>query len=135
MKTIMDYLGDPTQLVALSTVRDGRPSVRFFSFKMFVDGKLYFLTSTKKGIYQELLQNNHIEICSIPTEDMEWVRVQGNVKFLTDKKLLKKAFSMLDLLTKAFGSPDNPDLVLLEITNAEAKKFSMLGGEETLPFA
>ncbi len=127
MKTILDFFGDAHKPVALATVNEGKPAVRFLSFKMFENGKLYFLTSKKKSIYKELEANNNLEICSMPNENLQWARVRCQVKFVRDVELNKKAFEILDLLEKVYQQPENPDLVLLEIVNPEGMMFGMSG--------
>lgn len=50
MSKLMDFLGDANTPVAFATVDETEPSVRFVSFKMIVDGNLYFCTSKKKSM-------------------------------------------------------------------------------------
>ena len=127
MNEVMKFLGDVNRPVALATVDGDLPRVRFFSFKMMEDGELYFLTSKKKSIYRELSENNNIELLSMPTDEMVWMRIEGKVEFVEDVELNKKAFSMLPILEKAYGTPDNEEIVLLKIVDMSIKEFSLAG--------
>lgn len=133
MKKIMQYLGDASTPVALATTGDGRPHVRFFSFKMTdSNGNIYLLTSKKKNVYTELKNDNHIEICSLPTPGMEWIRVKAEIEFITDPALTAKAFTILPLLEKAYSTPQNPDIILLKLTNIQATLYNLSGETTTL---
>ncbi len=124
---IMSFLGDVNTPVAFATVDGEMPKVRFFSFKM-VDGEdLYFITSKKKRVYSELCKNPHIEICSMPSSEKAWVRLNGKVEFVHDLELNKKAFALLPLLEMAYGDVANPDIVLLKVVDVCALKFDMRG--------
>lgn len=127
MNEVMKFLGDVNRPVALATVDGDLPRVRFFSFKMMEDGELYFLTSKKKSIYRELSANNNIELLSMPTDEMVWMRIEGKVEFVEDASLNKKAFEMLPILEKAYGTPDNDEIVLLKIVDMSIKEFSLAG--------
>lgn len=135
MNTVMDFFGGVNTPVAIATTDAGNPKVRFFSFKMYENGKLYFLTSKQKNVYKELAQNPAIEICSMPNEQSEWVRVNGKVSFVDDLELKKKAFSMLPLLEKAYQTPENPEVIMFYIESPENTKYSMAGGAERISMA
>ncbi|PKK39086.1 hypothetical protein ABB02_01701 [Clostridiaceae bacterium JG1575] len=132
MKEIMEFFGDVNTPVALATVNGEVPSVRFFSFKMEVDGKLYFLTSKKKSVYHNLEKNPRVEICSLPNSKQEWVRLKATVVFDDQLELKKQAFSLLPLLEKAYGTPENEDIALFYLKDIDAKKYSLLGTVESI---
>ena len=132
MKTMMKFFGDVSTPVAVATVDGNSPRVRFFSFKMVEDGELYFITSKKKAVYRELLANPNIEICSMPSESGQWVRLQAQVELVQDISLNKKAFQLLPLLEKAYGVPENEDIVLLKMIDKTAALFGMTGLIEEL---
>jgi len=54
MKKIVKFLREnPVQYLA-TTGLDGKPKVRPFQFMLENEGKLYFCTSNKKKVYEEL---------------------------------------------------------------------------------
>lgn len=130
MEEMMKFLGGVHTPVAVATVDGNEPKVRFMSFKMVEDGELYLITSKKKSVYKELVGNPNIEICSMPSEEREWVRLKAKVEFVEDVALNTKAFALLPLLEKAYGTPENEDIVLLKMVDRSAVKFSM-GGKVT----
>ena len=132
MSRLMDFLGDANSPVAFATSVANNPYVRFVSFKMVVDGELYFCTSKKKDMFSQLELNNRVEICSLPNSDREWARFTAEVEFVQDIELSKKAFEILPLLEKAYGTPENEDFVLLKMKNINARKQSLSGGNEKI---
>lgn len=132
MKEIMNFFGDVNTPVALATINGDAPSVRFFSFKMVEDGKLYFLTSKKKTVYGNLSKNPKVEICSLPNDKQEWVRLDATVAFDESLALKKKAFELLPMLERAYGTPENEEITLFYLENIQAKKYSLSGTVEEI---
>lgn len=134
MSEVMKFLGDASTPMAVSTVDEDRPRVRFFSFKMVEDGELYLLTSKKKDVFEQLVSNRNIEICSMPDSEKNWIRISGIVEFVEDIELNKKAFDILPMLKDAYGTPENKDIVLLKIKEMSIRKYSLSGSVEKLSF-
>ncbi|MBS9776221.1 MAG: pyridoxamine 5'-phosphate oxidase family protein [Fusobacterium sp.] len=132
MEMILEFFGDAHTPVAVSTVSKDMPKVRFMSFKMLEGDKLYFMTAKSKNTYKELVENNNIEICSLPSEKKEWVRANGKVEFVRDIELNKKAFEILPLLEKAYQNPENEEIALFYIDEIKATKYSMGAPAEEL---
>lgn len=132
MKNIMSFLGDANTPIAVSNIHNGKPQVRFLSFKMIEGGKLYFLTSKKKKFLNQLVENNNIQICSMPNENNEWLRITAKVDFIEDLDLNKKAFEILPLLQKVYETPANKDIILLAISCQNIIKYSLSGEKEVL---
>lgn len=134
MSEVMKFLGDAMTPVAVSTVDGDRPRVRFFSFKMVENGNLYFITSKNKDVFKQLEKNNNIELCSMPSQEKSWVRIEGKVEFVYDVELNKKAFEILPMLKMAYKTPENDEIVLLKITDMNIKKSDLSGKVEELSF-
>ncbi len=125
IEQIMQFFGDENTPVAVSTVSGTEPKVRFMSFKMVEDDKIYFITGKSKNTYKELDANANIEMCSLPNKDKEWVRVNGKVKFVKDVALNKKAFDILPMLKMAYGDPASEEIALFYIEDLKATKYGM----------
>lgn len=125
LSEIMNFFGNAETPVAVATVKGNKPKVRFMSFKMLVDDKLYFMTGKSKEVYKELDLNKHIEICSLPSPEREWIRLNGEVVFVRDIKLNKKAFEILPLLEKAYQNPESEEIALFYIDKISATKYSL----------
>lgn len=132
MNELMKYLGDANKPVAVATENNGQAEVRFMSFKMVEDGNLYFLTSKKKTVFKSLEKNPRVQICTLPDEEGNWVRLNAKIVFSEDLELKKKSFEILPILEKAYQTPENPDIVLLQLTEIEATKSSLGGKSEKL---
>lgn len=125
MEKVKQFFGDVHTPVAFATVENDGPKVRFFSFKMYQADRIYFITSKQKQVYQQLSRNPKVEICSLPNDRQEWVRLTGEVQFEQNLELNQKAFELLPLLEKAYGTPDNPEIALFYINNPQAQLHSM----------
>lgn len=132
MNTVKTFFGDVNTPVAVATVNGDSPSVRFFSFKMWEGDKLYFLTSKNKSVHAHLSSNPRVEICSMPNQNKEWVRLDATVEFSEDLALKRKAFELLPMLEKAYGTPENEEIILFYLKNIDAKKYSLAGTVEEI---
>lgn len=132
MQEVLKFLGDVNTPFAVATVANGEPKVRFFSFNLPKDDKIYFITSNKKDIFRELSQNPRIEICTLPNQEQEWVRIKGEVKFDNQAEIIRESFEKLPLLTKAYGGEDSKDIAMFYLDHMEAYKYGMAGKKERL---
>lgn len=62
MEEIISFLKANPVLYLASIGRDSKPKVRPFQFMLEKDGKLYFCTSNKKKVYDEIKLNPYIEL-------------------------------------------------------------------------
>lgn len=134
MKEVLSFLGDAHKPVSLATLSSGKPAVRMVSFKMYENGKIYFLTSKKKSVYKQLEQNPSLELCSLPNENREWVRLSGKAVFEDDISLKRKAFEVLPMLETAYQTPENEDVILFFVEEAKAVKYSFSKEPKILEF-
>ena len=61
----------------LATVDNEQPRVRPFGAVCEFEGKLYITTANNKKVYQQMIANNHVEICGMNNDT--WIRVEGEV--------------------------------------------------------
>ncbi len=132
MKVIKEFFGGVNTPVAIATDADGKPSVRFFSFKMYEDDKIYFMTAKSKNVYKELCKNPKMQICSLPNDKNEWVRIDAEAKFEDNKELIQKAFDIFPFFTQVYKTPDNEDIALFFLDKMVAKKQNIMGKSEDL---
>jgi len=77
---------------------EGKPHVRPFGSKLFIDDKLYFSCSLPKKVYDQLVGQKYFEISAYGSgKGMEWLRISGTARELTGEE--KQAI---------FDSPDSP---------------------------
>lgn len=83
----------------LATSEDGQPHVRPFGAVCGFEGKLYFVTNNEKKVYQQIKNNNKVEICGM--HNGTWIRVEGEVR----EDLRREArVAMMDANTAALSS-------------------------------
>lgn len=126
MKKIVKFLREnPVQYLA-TTGLDGKPKVRPFQFMLENEGKLYFCTSNKKKVYEELKKNPYIEL-SISSPNFAWIRINGKVVFDKSLELKNKIIESSPLVKSIYHSANNPDFEIFYINEgmAEINDFSI----------
>lgn len=107
----------------VATSEGDQPRVRALQM-WFADEKgFYFQTESVKSIYQQLKENNKIEICFYaPKPDLgPMMRVSGRVKFIDDLSLKRRVLEERPFL-KSIGikGPEDPLLVIFHVYTGEA---------------
>jgi uncharacterized pyridoxamine 5'-phosphate oxidase family protein len=71
-------------------------------------GKLFFCTSNKKQIYQELSRDPNVELCG-SSGDGAWIRISGTVRFVDDGEVKQRIFAVSPLVASIYEDPHNND--------------------------
>lgn len=129
---IKEFFGEISTPVAVATSDDNKPSVRFLGFKMYVDEKVYFMTSRSKSFFKELEKNPQIQLCSLPNKKSEWVRMDAKAVFSEDLDLIQKAFDIFPMFKQMFKTIDNKDIGLFYLDSVKAKKQSLVAADQEL---
>lgn len=106
MKEVIEMLVAPG-FGNLATVENGKPRVRPFAFMFAENGRFYFCTASSKEVYKQLLACPYIEYTKT-SEDMQWLRIRGEIKFDEDMRPKEKCFKTMPMLKNIYQSPDNP---------------------------
>ncbi len=132
MNEVLQFLQDnPTFYIA--TVDGDEAKVRPFGFVMELDGKLYFGTNNKKGVYQQLLANPNFEISTTGANN-QWLRLKGKAVMDSRPEVCKKAFEAAPFFHQLYQTPDNPILAFFYIADAEANFYTITGETRTVTF-
>lgn len=119
MSTVTDFLVK-SQVQYLATVGvDGRPKVRPFQFMFEDGGKLYFCTSNRKPVFQELRKQPYVEFCA-SGENFSWMRLSGKVVFSKDLTLKARVQEVSPIVKSIYKTPDNPTFELFYLAEAVA---------------
>ena len=130
MNEIIDFLAK-CQTFYVSTVNENNmPEVRPFGFVMEWNGKPTFSTATVKKVYNQLQANPNIAICAYATENMQWMRISGKVKFIDDIEAKRKVLELMPFLKDLYKSEDNPLLACFCIDEGEAAFYSFASMNE-----
>ena len=114
-------------ICSLATVENDQPRVRLIGFWFADKSGFYFQTSTIKEIPNQLKMNPKTEVCFYKHAGMigTMLRISGEIEFLTDSELRKKAFIDRPFL-KSFGMTlDSPSLILFRISHGQAHFWNM----------
>ena len=74
----------------VATVEQGLPRVRPTGVVTFFQDKIWFHVGQSKGVYQQILQDPHVEIVSVG-KDREWIRISGEATCVDDEVVSKQA--------------------------------------------
>ena len=74
----------------VATVEQGLPRVRPTGVVTFFQDKIWFHVGQSKGVYQQILQDPHVEIVSVG-KDREWIRISGEATCVDDKAVSNQA--------------------------------------------
>jgi len=125
MNKIVEFLNEnPVQYFATIGL-DGKPKVRPFQFMLERNKKLYFCTSNKKEVFEELKKCPYVEItASSPT--FTWMRLSGKAVFATDIDIKKAILESSELVKSIYQTPENPifEIFYLEDVHAVIADFS-----------
>ena len=74
----------------VATVEQGLPRVRPTGVVTFFQDKIWFHVGQSKGVYQQILQDSHVEIVSVG-KDREWIRISGEATCVDDEAVSNQA--------------------------------------------
>lgn len=74
----------------VATVEQGLPRVRPTGVVTFFQDKIWFHVGQSKGVYQQILQDPHVEIVSVG-KDREWIRISGEATCVDDEAVSNQA--------------------------------------------
>lgn len=119
MHPVSEFL-KKSQIQYFATVgTDGKPKVRPFQFMLETDGKLYFCTSNRKPVFQEMTRTPFVELCA-SGENFSWLRLNGKAVFSKDQSLKAMIQDSSPLVKSIYKTPDNPDFEIFYLEGATA---------------
>ena len=74
----------------VATSDKGLPRVRPTGVVTFFQDKIWFHVGQSKGVYQQILQDPHVEIVSVG-KDREWIRISGEATCVEDEAVSNQA--------------------------------------------
>ncbi len=119
MSTVIDFLCKSNVQYFATVGIDGRPKVRPFQFMLENAGKLYFCTSNKKNVYQEILSQPYVELCA-SGENHSWLRLSGKAVFTEDRAIKAKIQDSNALVKSLYETPENPAFEIFYLDEAVA---------------
>lgn len=119
MKDVVEFLSNnPAQYLA-TVGKDGKPKVRPFQFMFEEGGRLYFCTSNRKSVFEEMRSQPFVELCA-SGENYSWLRLTGKAVFSPDLGLKAKVMEVSPLVKSIYQVPENPEFELFFLEQAAA---------------
>jgi uncharacterized pyridoxamine 5'-phosphate oxidase family protein len=91
----------------LATLEDSKPRVRPYQFMLEDEGKLCFSTNNTKEVCKQLKVNPSMEF-SATNKGGGWIRLNGEVKFSSDRKLKEKILGKSEVVLSLYKTADHP---------------------------
>ncbi|MCZ4065149.1 pyridoxamine 5'-phosphate oxidase family protein [Oxalobacter aliiformigenes] len=119
MEIIIRFLQEnPVQFLATIGM-DGKPKVRPFKFRLEEDNRLWFCTSNRKDVYNELKNHPHVEL-SVASPRETWIRLAGIAVFENNLAVKQKMIDSDESLRAQYRTADNPVFEVFYIDQAVA---------------
>lgn len=119
MEEVVKFLKESTVQYFSTIGLDGKPKVRLFQFMIENDNKVLFCTSNQKSVYKEMKNNKFVEVCS-SNEKFEWLRLSGEVVFISDISVKNKVIESSGLVKSIYKTGNNPIFEVFYLKNAKA---------------
>ena len=119
MNEIVKLLTENPNVYFATVGLDGKPKVRPFGFMLEEGGRLYFCTSNKKDVYDQMKNQPYVEIC-VSTPDFSWMRLSGKAIFSNDMVLKTRIIEGNNLVKSIYQSADNPIFEMFYLDEAKA---------------
>ena len=136
LQTALQFLQAHNE-VAFATCEGHLPKLRVFQIMKQEDTVLYFSTSSKKAVWQELQANPNVEI--LASADQVSVRCSGMVNFHVDDDVKRWIYDNNPVLPRLYDSYDKLDYFCLPIAELDyydlrptppiLKHFDLMTGE------
>lgn len=119
MEIIVRFLQEnPVQFLATIGM-DGKPKVRPFRFMLQEDDRLWFCTSNRKDVYNELKTHPFIEL-SVASPEEAWLRLAGEAVFENNLTVKKRIFETNESVRSQYRTVDNPVFEVFYLDHAVA---------------
>lgn len=103
--------------IAFATCEGDSPKLRIFQIMKREGNMLYFATSAKKAVWQELQENPNVEILTYA--DNVSVRCSGMVNFYVSEEMKRWIYEHNDVLSRLYTSYDQLEYFCLPIAELD----------------
>lgn len=128
---VLSFLKE-NQVFFLATMEKDQPRVRPFGAITEFEGRIYLITSNKKPVFQQMMENPKIEI-SAASKTGDWLRVTAKVVLDSRREAREKMLDDVPSL-KSMYSADDEKIEVLYLSEAKAVFNNMSGESKTINF-
>jgi len=119
MEKIFNHLKQNPNVSFATVDAKGNVQSRIFQIAAIQDRKIFFFTSNKKSVFQQIKANPNIAFSNF--EKGQAVRVNGKVTVLTDVKLKEEILEKNPGIKAIYRTSSNPSLELIAISPTSAE--------------
>ena len=114
MNKVISFLKD-CGVFFVSTINKSNPATRPFGAVMMNNNKLYLSTGRTKDVYNQINENENIQIVALKNGTRDWIRIDGKAKETNDLNLKQEMLKECPILTKRYSSVEDDNFVLIEV--------------------
>ena len=122
---------DENPVFYLATVNNDRPRCRPLGLHLYTDGKLYFGVGSFKEVYQQMVNNPHVEITTTNKEGI-WLRYSGKAVFEESYDLAEAVIAASPMLASIYNEQTGRKLAMFHLEDAVAELRTPVGLQEKL---
>ncbi|MCR4435876.1 MAG: pyridoxamine 5'-phosphate oxidase family protein [Clostridiales bacterium] len=131
MKEVYQFLKEnPT--FYLATVDGDEPQVRPFGVVAIIDGKFYIQTANTKKVYQQMIKNPKIAICTVG-KDGRWLRISATA-VEDDRMEVRQQFLDANPMLKDMYAADDGKCTVFYLKDATCTFYSFTSAPEVHNF-
>ena len=127
---ILDFLDENVGFLATKGTC-GNPRVRPIQSPLNYEGRLYYCTSNKKGMYRHMQHHAEVELSAFDGKDM-WIRIRATAVLDDNMEVKKKMFEKYPVVKKIYNNPENPDFAVFYLDKPSTKIQSFSGRDEVV---
>jgi len=117
MRIVHDFLQENLE-VALATIgQDGRPKIRPFQIMKLSEKSIYFATSSRKEVYNQIISNPNIEIMSMRGSIS--VRVVGRIYLDVRPDVGRQIYESTPILKRLYSKYDDLMYMRMKIESSD----------------
>ncbi len=132
-KDVFDFIRE-NPVCTIATVDCDQPRVRGFLAVLFEgEDAIYFTTSTRKSVHEQLSRNPKVELCFLSPDYGRMLRVSAHIEEVDDMSKKQYLIETRDYL-KGFRA-DEPTFKLLQVADGKARFWTLADNlkEKDLP--
>ncbi|MBU2650646.1 MAG: pyridoxamine 5'-phosphate oxidase family protein [Bacteroidetes bacterium] len=132
MEKIKEFISHCKDFAIATVDNHNHPRVRMFHLMKYDNQTMYFATARNKEVFGQLQNNPFIELVGWSQGIM--FRTGGAVSFDVEGSLCREIYNSNTILSKIYGSFENPELVYFKLSLRNAELFNLTSLPPTREF-
>ena len=124
MEEVFEFINENRTGFLATVDAEGKPHARAVGLGFIENGLLYYATSTQKGMYAQIRENNSVELAVPANNYSKVVRITGKAFIDDEMEIKQKLMEAMPALKGLYGSAENPIFTAIYIKPESARIWS-----------